>query len=358
MKSPADTTYHFLAYYKLLLCYDWHTPYNDLCLAACKGDVCALKEASETEEGRALLVKRDERGMTPFLHACACGCMPSIKFLLDFGCSLQECSMDGASGLYLACLYGKELAARFLMAQGADIHVRKHNGNTLAMAACQGRLEGLAMELLASGVHPHPPKPRRENLLNLALLMGQQELALHLLRWGKAQGEEVLASLIRDAGGRRYTPLHSACLSGLEPLAMELIRMGAPIDAANNAGKSVLFSACDNRHREMPELVALLLKKRCETSQSSPWQYSPIRNACARGYTKVVKQLLDAGVDVNEMNVARYTPLMAACSHGDIKLVKLLLAAGADPTIETKYGDLTAAVCATNDKVRDLVLVY
>ena len=53
----------------------------------------------------------------------------------------------------------------------------------------------------------------------------------------------------------------------------------------------------------------------------------------------IIRQLLDAGADVNARNVYQGTALMIATGKfGHVRTVQLLLDAGADPNLRDKYG--------------------
>ena len=55
--------------------------------------------------------------------------------------------------------------------------------------------------------------------------------------------------------------------------------------------------------------------------------------ASSKGYTKIVKFLLEKGSNSNEKSSSGWTPLHAACAKGNIECAKLLLKYGSDPLI-------------------------
>ncbi|XP_043919881.1 ankyrin repeat family A protein 2 [Protopterus annectens] len=65
---------------------------------------------------------------------------------------------------------------------------------------------------------------------------------------------------------------------------------------------------------------------------------SALSLACSKGYTDIVKMLLDSGVNVNEYDWNGGIPLLYAVHGNHVKCVRLLLENGADPTIETDSG--------------------
>ncbi|XP_061191071.1 ankyrin repeat domain-containing protein 17-like [Saccostrea echinata] len=66
--------------------------------------------------------------------------------------------------------------------------------------------------------------------------------------------------------------------------------------------------------------------------------------ACACGYLSIVKELLQAGADVN-IQGQNDTPLTAACGAGHNTILKELLEAGADINLQGKYHSPLTAAC-------------
>lgn len=114
--------------------------------------------------------------------------------------AIEAYSGDGFSALHLAGFYGREGAARLLLAHGADVDARGHGwmtGTPLHSAASGSRTE-VARALLDAGADPDA----------------------------------------RQAGG--WTPLASAAHNGNAELAGLLLRAGADPAAVNDEERSVL----------------------------------------------------------------------------------------------------------------------
>jgi Ankyrin repeats (3 copies) len=66
-----------------------------------------------------------------------------------------------------------------------------------------------------------------------------------------------------------------------------------------------------------------------------------LRRAAGEGNVARVKQLLEAGADVNAANRYGGTALSYACDHGHLEVVKLLLEKGADPKAQDTFYNAT-----------------
>ena len=68
-------------------------------------------------------------------------------------------------------------------------------------------------------------------------------------------------------------------------------------------------------------------------------------NACRRGLTSLIKELLLEGVDPNSVDMAGQTALHIACLYNHIDIVRELLSYGVDINIKDKMGR-TPLFCA------------
>ena len=86
---------------------------------------------------------------------------------------------------------------------------------------------------------------------------------------------------------------------------------------------------------------------------------SYLLQAIQKGWTKVAKQLLERGADVNEKDISGNTVLMYAIKDDvDFRMIELLVQAGGDPNIKDRVGNtaLTYAI-RINSEIRLIKLL-
>ncbi|XP_062601738.1 uncharacterized protein LOC134263416 [Saccostrea cucullata] len=170
------------------------------------------------------------------------------------------------------------------------------------------------------------------------------------------------------------TPLTAACQEGHEKIVRELIKNESDVnlmrdsyhlfpkpsqlnvdrlDLVNqhlnmaridvNTVLTPLVVACRVGHIDV---VKELLQAGADINAYSVGE-SPLIAACKCGYVSIVHHLLESGAEVNpkhEGYIPFHTPLTAACYHGHMNVVKKLLEAGADVNLHgINYSSLSAA---------------
>jgi len=95
-------------------------------------------------------------------------------------------------------------------------------------------------------------------------------------------------------------------------------------------------------------------------TRSKTTDYTPLHYACSKGDTKIVRLLIDRGVDVNACDKYSTTPLILAIENNNLEIVRLLLEHGAD--VNPYYKDsriplITASIYGNLDIVQ-LLLDY
>ena len=166
-------------------------------------------------------------------------------------------------------------------------------------------------------------------------------------------GENLDHKTINGPGGfnSQWTALHMACAYGVEPLALKLLQEKANPTVQNSFGYTPLLEAC---HRGFVNIVGMLVQFQSpkdidyiakeELSIQSPFVSAPAQSALAEaarcGFPRIVQTLLDAGAFVDNANHLGWTALHEACFYNRIETVKTLLLSGASASMRTKSGAL------------------
>ena len=149
--------------------------------------------------------------------------------------------MKAAQGGHLAVM-------RFLVSEGADIHVRDENGWTALMWAAQGGHLDVVRFLVVEGADIHA----RNNVGDTALVLAAQGGHLALVRFLVSEGADIH---VRDENG--WTALMRATVGGHLALVRFLVSEGVDVNARNESGDTALTWAIEGLQLEDRE------KKKC-----------------------------------------------------------------------------------------------
>ena len=72
------------------------------------------------------------------------------------------------------------------------------------------------------------------------------------------------------------------------------------------------------------KLIKLLIEKGVDINIPNSNGLTLINMACYKGHTKIVKLLIENGADINIPNNKGYIPINSACHEGHIEIIKLL----------------------------------
>jgi hypothetical protein len=140
---------------------------------------------------------------------------------------------------------------------------------------------------------------------------------------------------------------------GLEILAIELIRAGADVNTKNSVGWTPLYDAC---HRGYTNIVRELLKAGakhdviCPEFALCPFPgQTPLAEAARQGFVETVKVLLEWGVDKDASNTLGWTALHEAAYHSRAQIVQQLIVYGADPLAKTSKGSLAKELTMSSE---------
>lgn len=128
--------------------------------------------------------------------------------------------------------------------------------------------------------------------------------------------------------------------------ALELIRLGADVNAAQADGSTALHWAV---HNVDEELVELLLSREADPAVKNRYGATPLAEAVRIANASLVDMLLEAGADPEAANEDGQTALMLAASTGVVDVAELLLDAGADVNATEQWRGQTALMWAASN---------
>jgi len=151
-----------------------------------------------------------------------------------------------------------------------------------------------------------------------------------------------------------YTALNLAVVRESAQMAKLLIDNGANVDYVSPTGSTPLFHAM---RRYRPESVAVLLAAGANVHHIPRNGWSILHQAldCNQKISEenaaIVKQLIDAGANINLQLTSGQTPLSLAVTNNHFAELILLLAAGANPDIGDNKGQFPLALAVVQNNI-------
>ena len=236
-------------------------------------------------------------------------------------CRGKFCQDDGIEApLYYASKNDLLGVARRLITMGVDINASSGRFDTaLCAASAKGNAEMVKL-LLEKGADPNPPKHN-----------GKYGSAIF---WASLRGYDAIVRLLLDAGaevglkGSGYfrSALHSAAKGGHANIIAMLISTG--MDVNLNVGQPI--------HDDTTALTIAsklgyvdIVKQLVEAGADLDSKNASLYSASRKGHDEIVRVLLGAGANINQGR-RMASPLREAVGNARLTTVKILLDAGAD----------------------------
>ncbi|KAH0489354.1 hypothetical protein TgHK011_009786 [Trichoderma gracile] len=260
------------------------------------------------------------------------GSLDEIRNLLAAGLQVnaEGSRFSEYSALQLAVMENRPDVFDALLDAGANINAISQNegGETvLHTAVQQGRLD-MVEKVIAAGadVNMKAARHRGRTVLQSAAENGHMDIVKVLL----SAGADVKTESVDEIG---RTALQAAAGRGHLEIAKLLLDAGADVNAApsQQLGQPALHAALNGGH---PDVALMLLNTVAGVNtELKGCRETALQIASAKGYSNIVRILLDAGADVNAKPTEHYqkgSALQAAAAEGHSGIVEMLLAAGVD----------------------------
>jgi uncharacterized protein len=229
-------------------------------------------------------------------------------------------------------------AARALVDAGADLNAGDSFGDTLLLRSCgYGYVKAVEL-LLASGADP--------NVQNHSGITPLLEAAGHSYRDAPAEAwRPICEALIKTGADVNFqtpeyqeTPLLSAAHVGHTDMVNLLLAAGADPLKQNSQGLTAIQIAEKQGHSDIVRILS-------ERGGARP-NAATLVWAAEKGQIDIVRQALDAGVDIKAADERGFPAMILAALRGHGDIVELFLERGADPNMSSTGGAETALTAA------------
>lgn len=311
----------------------------------------------------------DDNGFTPLMMAASEDQPEIAQLLIDKGAKVNFVNEQGWTALTEAADEGAYATAKVLLNAGADAHLKINNGaSPLKMAASEGHAQilqllidkGAKLSTITAGQPPLHAAAEEGQLEVVKMLLGMNadlaqvdEHGRTPLMYAAEEGQLSVVQFLVEKGSKvnqqdkqGRTAISYAAGERQTEVVRFLLGKGADLTLLDENGNSALdFAARENAG----EVVKILLSTK-EGAKQLNGNVSILVNASEEGALPVVRQLKEAGANVNAPDENGTTPLMAASEEGQEQVVQYLLSVGAEVNAKTKEAWTALAFAARENQ--------
>ncbi|XP_044762829.1 uncharacterized protein LOC123319871 [Coccinella septempunctata] len=296
----------------------------------------------------------DNKNRLPIELAVAEGRITSVKLFLEKNKSfLNRRGNQNFSLLHIATDYGHKEIVRFLLDQGADMHLTNDKGSKAIHIAAREGFTDIIDVFLEKGMDLDVRGAANQSMLHYAASTGRLEVVKYLLE----RGCDI--NTVNEDG---ISALHVATNQGHKEVVEYLLNNGAIYNSIagfdtdhevktmlSSVGK--LFSLIkDGDIKEIEEIIKEGVPLNCsDTNKGSVLHY-----AVYKGRSDVVELLLRNKVSTNAKHKNGWTPLHYAAKYSNDRIVFLLLWHGAKYNAQADNGK-TPLDFAEKTSIRNLL---
>ncbi len=267
------------------------------------------------------------KGKSDYLNAIYRGKLNKIKKYISENADINAIAKDGSSPIFVAATMGDEEFFLSLVERKANLKQVMNNGSNLLITAVAGENPNIVRYLLSRGFDINSQNDKGYTPLHIAF----GKLNTYLIKILMQEGAD--ATIKNKEGVSGYD------LAKKWKLNLDILKK-IDINRKKDNCNQVFYAAKNGDVLGLKKLAELKanFKQACD--------FDSITLAFSKDDERIIKILLDNGIDVNVKNNRGETALMNAKTA---KKVKILLSLGADKMIKDKNGK-TAYERIKNDK--------
>ncbi len=297
-------------------------------------------------QARELRPAHCSNGIFSLMEAAAAGREKLVLKRLKQGYNINDHNEMGRTPLHLATLGGHVAVVKLLLREGADALAKDKEGRTAVELTQDAKLLKVLREAGIAREHELEVfaqlRQGNDAPLKEALAKGMSPNCMDgegkscLLADAAEQGDVQTVELLLKAGARTdvrrrdgKTPLHLAAGVGAVQVVQALLDAGADPWAEGGNGATPLHEAVWHAKTEVAKVLLPYYKEK-NYSPHGGWSGTPVAMAINRGRVDILREMLRAGIRVNDSLFADEPLLILAARKQSEEMVKLLLDAGAD----------------------------
>ena len=278
--------------------------------------------------------------------AAKAGDREAVRSLLKQAADVNAAEGDGTTALHWAARSGDAELVQMLVYAGANVRATTRLGayTPLMMAAQAGHAAAVAA-LIAGGSDAKAASTTGTTPLMFAAQSGDTRTVTMLVEGG--------ADVNARETAMGQTPLMFAAAYNRVDVVKLLLARGADVAATSKVVDLSKLSSPEeefgNQRRRPegngeggqrpPDIAGVTRQYRYNELVGTSGGFAPLHFAVRQGHVEVVKALVEAGADVNQVNPGdKSTPLVVATINGYFDIGSYLLAKGADPNLATDNG--------------------
>lgn len=308
-------------------------------------------------------------GIFSLMEAAAAGREKLVRKRLKQGYNINDRNEMGRTPLHLAVLGRHGAVVKLLLREGADALAKDKEGRTPAELTKDGGVlkmlreaearRGRELEVFVQLRMGNDAPLKKELTEGMSPNCVDGEGKSCLLADAAEKGNAEAVKVLLKAGARTNlqrgdgkTPLHLAAGVGNVEVVRALLEAGADPWAEAGNGATALHEAVWYAKTEVVKELLPWYKER-NFSPHGGWSGTPVAMAIDKGRVDILREMLRAGLRVNDPMFAEEPLLVRAAKKQSEEMVKLLLDAGADKGAKDAGGRCAADYA--NDSLKQIL---